>query len=203
MHTYPSYASSDMTTVKQEMEQHRKQFEKNINEIKKEFDSQTVYFYKNNYYQNLPPHIVFNKRVCFFIDEDDEDEERDEISFKVIKQGSNNGIKEKRAIVIRSQSQWDALEKRMFPHDEDSLPSINFNKHMAIAVFAGEKNTGGYSIKVDDITEHGAIEVDILETSPGKNCIVTQALTQPYQIVSLKKSTKSVSFDFMNKIRKC
>lgn len=55
-----------------------------------------------------------------------------------------------------------------------------------IAVFAGERNSGGYDIEVDAITmEDGKIIVSTLETAPGPDMMVTMALTYPMTVVKL------------------
>jgi len=68
---------------------------------------------------------------------------------------------------------------------------------MVIAVFSEEKRTGGYGIeitRVEENLEKGQMEVFFLETHPSPNSMVTQALTQPYHIVKLKKVDIPVVF---------
>jgi len=66
------------------------------------------------------------------------------------------------------------------------VPKIDFTKTYVIAVFAGEKPTGGYAISLSGITDAGAArDVSVLITEPGKGCVTTEAKTSPYMFVSV------------------
>ncbi len=83
-------------------------------------------------------------------------------------------------------------------------PEIDFNEEMILVVFQGEKSTGGYGIEINKIVEkENAIEVLVIETLPGYGCMVTEALTSPYHIVKLQKSTKEVIFKTEKEITDC
>ena len=48
----------------------------------------------------------------------------------------------------------------------------------AIRLGAGERNSGGYSIEIDGITEHdGYVLATVVLTEPGDGCMITQAIT--------------------------
>jgi len=62
----------------------------------------------------------------------------------------------------------------------------------------GSKPTGGYDIKITGVKEReaeGLIAISVEESSPGKDCIVSQALTSPYHIIETDKTDKEVVFD--------
>ncbi len=60
----------------------------------------------------------------------------------------------------------------------------------------GTKNTGGYDIKIDKIITKGEkLLVQIVESSPGVNCMVTDAVSKPYEFVKIKKTDKEIDFD--------
>ena len=77
---------------------------------------------------------------------------------------------------------------------EDVLSKINFEKEALIFVFAGTFNTGGYSINVDSIKRIGKNKISAVFSisSPSPDSIVTQALTHPSIIVSLKVSKTDI-----------
>lgn len=55
-----------------------------------------------------------------------------------------------------------------------------------LAVFSGERNTGGYSIEIAEITlQDNKLSVSTVETAPDPDMMVTQALTYPMAVVSL------------------
>lgn len=68
--------------------------------------------------------------------------------------------------------------------------------YIYIAVFMGEKPTGGYSIEVTDVSDsEGRTGVLVKEVEPKKVDIVTQVLTQPYTIIKAKGITANISVE--------
>ena len=57
----------------------------------------------------------------------------------------------------------------------------------------GEKNTGGYSITVDTITETDKnIVISVKETSPEPGSMVTQAFTYPFCVVKINSKKEII-----------
>lgn len=126
-----------------------------------------------------------------------------ELQFTELKKGDSNAITQKQTRIIKNSEAWADLWTEMFP-TEMIASAINFNESMVIAVFHGQASTGGYDIKINKIIEqNNRILVYITETSPGKNCIVTQALTQSYHIIQLKPSNKQIEFVFEQRVNEC
>ncbi|MDO8508968.1 MAG: protease complex subunit PrcB family protein [Nanoarchaeota archaeon] len=115
-----------------------------------------------------------------------------ELSFKVLLEGTQNSLSQKQTRIAKSTTDWTKLWGEMFP--EQILPSSpNFQEETIIALFLGEKPTGGYSIKVEKMINHlFYIEAIVKESTPGENCLLTQALTQPYTLVSIPKTNKQI-----------
>jgi hypothetical protein len=61
-----------------------------------------------------------------------------------------------------------------------------------IGVFAGERRTGGYAVKVDHIERTGD-RLDVIATfiSPPKDALTIQVITTPAQLVSIERSRAS------------
>ena len=118
------------------------------------------------------------------------------VNFEVIEKGFNSGHSEKKNYVVDNEDEWGDLWNKVnsivIPQPE--LPDVDFNNEIVIAVFQGEKPTGGYSIEIIKIVEDNKIIVFYKEFSPEPGDFVTQALTQPYHIVKIKKSDKEVVF---------
>lgn len=65
-------------------------------------------------------------------------------------------------------------------------PEVDFPERAVIAAFYGQERTGGHSIRVAEVTRHGNKLRIVIETrSPGPDCRVAEAFTQPYQFVSV------------------
>lgn len=85
--------------------------------------------------------------------------------------------------VITGQAQFRHFWSQF---DAGAPPALDFTRETAIAVFMGERPTGGYAIHVDSVTRSdGELLVAVVLQAPGPECMTTQALTQPYKMVSV------------------
>lgn len=79
---------------------------------------------------------------------------------------------------------------------EEEMFEINFDEKMVLAVFLGEKPSGGYNVEITEIIETDTtLEVMVSETSPGEDDMVTMALTYPGHVVELDRCVKEVVFN--------
>lgn len=116
---------------------------------------------------------------------------------QTISQGSFSGHEDKEYYVIKENSEWKDLWETVFSQmtPEPSVPEINFEEEMIIAVFQGSFSTGGYSIEIIDIFEkENSIGVFVEETSPSPDAMTIQAFTQPYHIIKVERIDKEVNF---------
>jgi hypothetical protein len=75
------------------------------------------------------------------------------------------------------------------------LPEVDFRQESVIAVFAGQKPTGGYGVMVREIRQEGGdLIVLVEETQPGPGDIVTQALTHPWAMVTVARPELAVAW---------
>lgn len=128
------------------------------------------------------------------------------ISVTVIHSGSNSGYGKAREEIIKTLGEWQALwgdvTYAILP--SSPVPEIDFKKEMVLGVFMGNRNTGGYNTEIKKIIEsEGIYQVYVQETSPGKNCITTQSLTQPFQIVKIPKTDLKIEFIKSQTVRDC
>ncbi len=125
-----------------------------------------------------------------------------DISFETIRTGIYSNQPEKKNHVIDNTLEWETFWWDM--DTTQSLPDINFSESLVLAMFMGERSSGGYSISVNKIIEtESALEVFVREVSPGQRCLVTLALTQPYTIVVVEKTGKDVHFTTEQEITEC
>lgn len=107
--------------------------------------------------------------------------------------GNNSGVQAERMSVIRDT---DALARAWSEAGErGDTPTVDFEESMVVAVFMGERRTGGHRVRVESVRESGdELVVSVNMEAPGPNCMTTQALTQPYQIVRLPRLEGEVTF---------
>ncbi len=117
-------------------------------------------------------------------------------------QWTRTGIGESRRLVIRDANAWDQFWSELGVGDR---PSVDFNRDVVVAVAAGQRPTGGYEIQVDRVTQSdGQLTVEVVERTPGPNCITTASLTQPVDVVVVPAAeAKSLSFLERKEIRGC
>lgn len=115
------------------------------------------------------------------------------MDFKTIDKGFRSGVTSPERLVIKDAQTWQDLWKRHSPMRP--MPAVDFSTRMLIAVFAGEKATGGYAITIYKVAEEGkTITVHFHEISPPPDAIVVQVITQPYHIVEIEKTPLEIVF---------
>jgi hypothetical protein len=115
-----------------------------------------------------------------------------ELSFTDIDKGFTSGLRGRNFLLIRSPKEWKELWARhasgFIP--PPPLPPVDFDKEMVLAVSSGEKATGGYGIeiaKIEALQPKRVLLITLVDSKPPADAITTQALTQPYHIVKLKR----------------
>lgn len=117
-------------------------------------------------------------------------------------QWTRTGIGESRRLVIRDANAWDQFWSELGVGER---PSVDFNRDVVVAVAAGQRPTGGYEIAVERVTQSdGQLTVEVVERTPGPNCMTSASLTQPVDVVVVPAAdAKSLSFMERKEIRGC
>ena len=74
--------------------------------------------------------------------------------------------------------------------------TYEYDGDIYLAAFMGKKNTGGYSISIDEVYKYYLgngkyrVEAVVSKVEPDKDSIVTQAITYPYEVVKFDKFDK-------------
>ncbi|MCR4275955.1 MAG: protease complex subunit PrcB family protein [Candidatus Parcubacteria bacterium] len=114
------------------------------------------------------------------------------VPFTEITRGSESTVATRVNYVITSADELNKLWEMV--NATGTPPTIDFRTQAVIAVFAGQKSTGGYSIAVASVTDTGDTRtVAVTLTSPGTDCMVTESFTNPYQIVTVPVSNASLA----------
>lgn len=129
-------------------------------------------------------------------------EKEDGFEFNTIAKGHYSGIADSRNLIIKDiqtwQEAWEAHASIRLPRPE--LPNIDFTEKLVIAVFNGERSTGGYTLEIDKIERmDDKIRVYICKQKPGPGLMVTQAFTQPHHIIEIEKSDLPIEFVYIER----
>ena len=124
------------------------------------------------------------------------------LDLRRIGQWTRTGIGESRRLVIRDANGWAQFWSELGVGDR---PSVDFNQDVVVAVAAGQRPTGGYEIAIDRVTQSaGQLTVEVVERTPGPNCMTTASMTQPVDVVVVPAAdAKSLSFLERKEIRSC
>ncbi len=80
----------------------------------------------------------------------------------------------------------------------DMQEAVDFDQSMVIAVFMGQRATGGYAIEIKRIVDRNDQVVVYYETTePSEDDMLAQVITSPYHIVKIDLSGKEIIFEKM------
>ncbi len=106
-----------------------------------------------------------------------------------------DGIYAKKEYMIFYSNDLEDVEnfsKEYYKLTADEAPKFNGTM---IIVKRGYQTTGGYGIDVENIINNSDfLQVNLIFSSPGKNCLVTEALTNPFIIIYIPNNFKDVVF---------
>ncbi len=108
-----------------------------------------------------------------------------------------NGIEEGFELVIYDDESFSSLWKDIVEGitPPPSMPEVDFEKEMVIAVSPGPRPTGGYDVEIVEIEDLGEkLGVIVVFREPNPDDFVTDAITQPYHIVSTERRNVPVEF---------
>jgi hypothetical protein len=90
----------------------------------------------------------------------------------------------KSAMVIRNANDYaDELLKRTSEAPKD----VDFTEYTVLLLDMGQRSSGGHSIHMESaLWEEDHIRVKVILQIPGNNCYVTDAITNPFEILKLK-----------------
>jgi hypothetical protein len=123
-------------------------------------------------------------------------EQAEKLNFEAVDQGVYANLEEQN-LAIKSEQQfkdfWASLHSNKKPLPD--TPSIDFNNQMVLVSVMATKPSGGYGVAITKVgLLNDQIGVRVQNVKPGKNCITTAALTNPYHIVAISKSDKPIKF---------
>jgi hypothetical protein len=100
---------------------------------------------------------------------------------------------------------WKALNEPVVPTlPKPELPAIDFSREMVVIVAMGWRPTAGYNIGVDRAHEvDDQLEIVVISTSPGHNCLLEQVVTYPIDIAVLPRTELSVVFKETEVVHEC
>lgn len=130
-----------------------------------------------------------------------------EISFTEINKASYSGLEQAENLYIDNASDWAEFWSRAYSTQtpKPDLPEVDFSNTVILAACMGSRNSGGYGIEISNTKMEGeTVYVDVVNISPGINCMNTMAITYPYHVIQLEKgSIKKAVFNVEERVDDC
>lgn len=121
-----------------------------------------------------------------------------DVVWDVIAQGSQAlGFDSPTFRLVDSESEFLSLWNRAHGTQLEvpPLPAVDFTRATVLAIFQGQRSTGGYGIEVLDVSlDGGDLFVDMRFVEPAPDAIVTQALTSPWVMVQVPRGGIGVAW---------
>ncbi|MFP9098512.1 protease complex subunit PrcB family protein [Flavobacterium sp. RHBU_24] len=111
-------------------------------------------------------------------------------TFSILKQSEHGG---KETAGFEKVTDASSFKQLCTALNIENIPEADFSKSDVVAVYMGQRNTGGYSITIESMRVDGdTTYLKKKETKPEPGGMVSMALTAPYVIVAIPKTGKVV-----------
>ena len=116
-----------------------------------------------------------------------------------------SGYDERARRVIRDRETWILVWLRVTTTASSRpVPHVDFDNNMIIFAAMGTRPTGGYAIEIAQLFRRGDdIYAVVRETSPGRTCYLTQAVTAPVTAALVPRTSGNVYFVERTNVHHC
>jgi hypothetical protein len=114
---------------------------------------------------------------------------------QIIATGSYAAAEARQAVLAASEADYRAQWQKLI--GEGEAPAVDFTQNVTVFLMAGTRNTGGWRVVPAGVQIDGDTAViDAKVQGPPPGGMTTQALTQPYAVISInQRSVKQVRWD--------
>lgn len=150
--------------------------------------------------------LLVTSAVSVFVSCSGEGGNGKKLPMEIVINGTFSGVEDKREMILNTNEEYQKIMSEVYKNLDQMprIPVVDFTKYTLVAVFIGSRNTGGYMVDIDSINDGSKlITVNVTESTPGKNCSVTEALTRPYTIVKIPKTDKKPVFNTKQIVKDC
>ena len=128
------------------------------------------------------------------------------VPFTTIKSGNNSESEVYKTMVINNREELTEAWSLFFVkfNRKPPIPNIDFTSKTLVAAFLGERNNGGYSIKIKSVIKtNDKTTIVTEETKPGSNCMSTSVMVYPFHLIEIPKTNKPFVFTKTITINDC
>lgn len=112
------------------------------------------------------------------------------VPVQIVLSGISSAIHSPERGAMRSQDELAALLRRHSPDRPVAVPRIDFGRRMVVAVFQGDRPTGGYQLASEGagLAESGRLRIRFRSYEPGAGCQPEAGATQPFVLIAVDRS---------------
>jgi hypothetical protein len=113
---------------------------------------------------------------------------RDPIAHRILASGERSDVRKEAREIIQNRDEMLSVLTRLGPGQPGILPAVDFRREFVVAIFVGERPTGGFAVTVDRAsrTEGGQIVIEEMRGEPDPACAWTTQLTAPFVLVAIE-----------------
>lgn len=113
---------------------------------------------------------------------------------ETIAHGNSSRIALPRRVLARTAEEWRALWAA-HSGPEEAEPPVDFDTRMVAGVFAGERPTSGFGVRIVGTHRDGsALVLSVEEQRPPDGAMTAQVITSPFHLVSLPRYDGRILF---------
>ena len=117
------------------------------------------------------------------------------VDFETIERDFYSGEDTPQNVIVNNINEWEDLWEKTVNWTPDELPSVNFGESMVLAVYMGEKTSGGFNVEILEVKETEELIIVVTKfTNPETEQGLTTALTQPFHMIKIGKTDKEIIF---------
>ena len=114
------------------------------------------------------------------------------ISWEKIETGNYSGMETESYQLIQDAKSWSVLWEQLTSnrYPAPAVPKVDFTSRSVIACMMGMRPNGGFSISIKSLAkQEGTLLLEVVHMGPGAGCFMTDALTQPYYLASVPRTS--------------
>jgi hypothetical protein len=117
-----------------------------------------------------------------------------------------SGFQEPAELVLRDQASfaeaWARVHAMLVPAPPP--PRVDFTRQMVVVLAIGTRSSGGHAVRFDGMDREGdGARVRYTVSEPGPDCMTTQAITAPVELVGVPRVDGPVRFERRQAIAPC
>jgi hypothetical protein len=117
-----------------------------------------------------------------------------------------SGFQEPAELVLRDEASlaeaWGQVHAMVMPAPPP--PRVDLTREMVVVLAIGTRSSGGHAVRFDGMDREGdGARVRYTVTEPGPECMTTQAITSPAEVVSVPRVDGPVRFERQREVDRC